>query len=374
MFTTLLSPFRSDLAVYITGEHILIGTQTELLAKQSTCVAVQADTRRVLAVGDEAFKMKGKEPPNIEVVQPYQGGSIHDVDIAEAGIRYLLKKHMPRKLIPPRVVISGQMNSETAKRALKSAFTRAGVSEVMLLETAMAAAIGIGLKIEEPTFHFIMNIESEWMEIAVISLAGVAARASQPIGFADILQDISIYSTEALGISPSLNDLEQSLRSRGFDKDCELIGWEAWVDSFENGMEEVRSINSENMGKACTPTLLRIREAVKTALEQLNKEKRILAGNMTIHLTGEYSNIPGFAELLGRKLQRNVKVSKKSTEAGYHGTASILKELNDLIPYVTAKKGNRSRKCQLGSKQAARHCAHRSLAFAFILNHTKTLT
>lgn len=337
MLSSLLRPFRSDIAVYITGERILIGTQNQLLVKQSTCVAIHNETKRVLAVGDEALAMKGKEPSNIVVVQPYNGGSIHDIDIAESGFRYFFKKYIRGKLIPPRVVVCGQMNSETAKRALKETITRAGAREVMLLESAMAAAIGMGLKVEDATYQVIMNVEKDWIEIAVISLAGVAAKTSKPIGFYDLLQDISIYASETIGISPNLESLEHSIRKQGFEHDCDLMGWESWIDSFENGKEAVATIDTVSMSKACTPTLLRIREAFKVTLEQLSKEKRMLAGNTTIHLTGEYSNIPGFTRLLSRKFQQTVATSSKSTEAAYHGTATLLAELSNLIPFVAAK-------------------------------------
>lgn len=227
MISSFLKLFRSNLAVYLSGERILIGSQAGLLAKESTCVALHAATRRVLAVGSEAQKMKGKEPGNITVVQPFQGGAIHDFDIAEAAFRYFLKKHAPRTLIAPRIVVCGQLKSETAKRALKDAFTHAGAREILLLETSMA--------------------------------------------------------------------------------------------------------------KACAPTLLRIREAFKEMLEQLPKEKRSLVANATIHLTGDYSSVPGLAQLLEKRIQRSFKVSPKSDEAAYHGTASILQELNELLPYVSSK-------------------------------------
>ena len=337
MISSFLKLFRSNLAVYLSGERILIGSQAGLLAKESTCVALHAATRRVLAVGSEAQKMKGKEPGNITVVQPFQGGAIHDFDIAEAAFRYFLKKHAPRTLIAPRIVVCGQLKSETAKRALKDAFTHAGAREILLLETSMAAAIGIGLKVEEANFHVIMNLERDWMEMAVMTLAGVAARASKPIGFADLLQDISIFACETLGMSPNLASLEESLRSRGFDRECELIGWEAWIDSLENGREAARDLDTRTMAKACAPTLLRIREAFKEMLEQLPKEKRSLVANATIHLTGDYSSVPGLAQLLEKRIQRSFKVSPKSDEAAYHGTASILQELNELLPYVSSK-------------------------------------
>lgn len=342
MFSSFLSFLGADLAVYFSGERILIGTQTNLLANQACRVALHKATRKVLTVGDEALGMEGKEPDNIEVIQPFKNGTIQDFDSAEAALRYLVKKHAPRKLIPPRIVVCGQLSSDSAKRALKEVTVRAGAREVMLLETPMAAAMGVGLKIEEPAFHIIMNFERDWLEIAVTSLAGIAARATEPVGFTNLLQDISLYATEALGLSPNRSSLEATLRSTGFDSNCSLIGWEAWIDSLERGRERVSELNASAMTKACTPTLLRIRDTFKGMMDQLPKEKRMLLNAATIHLTGDFSGVPGVTELFSRRLDHRVKTYPNSTRAAYDGTAMVLSELNDLLPCMAAKIGSKT--------------------------------
>lgn len=334
MFSHFVNALRSDLALYVSSDRIYLGTHTKLLAEEAACIALHKDTRRALAIGNEALAMEGREPRNIEVVRPFRLGMVWDQDAAEACFRYLFKKHAPRKLVTPRLVLSGHCQGDAAKRAFKDTLTGAGASEVMLLEAGMAAAMGLGLKIEAPEFNIILNLERDWLEISVISLAGVAAQSFAPIGFADLLENIALYAHEALSLDPDLRSLEASVRSSGFTASAELIGWKTWTDSLENGSERAGSLSPEAIAQACAPTLLRLRRVLALTIEQLPKEKRMLLTAAPIHLAGGFSDVAGLPALLGQRLNRNVKTRPNSARAAYDGTAMVLAELNELIPFT----------------------------------------
>lgn len=337
MLTSLLSPFRSDLAIYVSSEHIYLGTHTKPLAKEATRIALHKSTRRVLAVGNEALDMEGKEPGNIVVERPFKLGMVWHEDSAEACFRYLLKKHTPRKLIPPRVVLCGNCHGHSAKRAFKDALTHAGAREVLLLETTMAAAIGLGIKVEKPEFNIVLHLERDWLEIAVISLAGVAAHCFEPIGFDSLLADIALYANDVLKLEPDLPSLEATVRSNGFSADTNLVGWKAWIDSIEQGKELAAALSPEALAQACAPTLLRIRRAFSQTLLQLPREKRLLVTVAPIHLTGAFSDLRGLPALLSQRLGHNVQSHPNSAQAAYDGAATVLSELDDLTPLANPR-------------------------------------
>lgn len=338
MLSILLNRFSNDVALYVSGEYLLYGSDSKQHTDMPAYISLQTFTNRVLACGAEAKAMYGKEPDNIKTLRPFRMGAPWHTDEAEALVRYLMKKHSSSSLIPPRVVVTGSMASEAAKMAFKNLLTNAGARDVMLLETPMAAAIGLGLKVEEANLQTVLHIERDWMEISVISLAGNLAKQFEPIGFDNFLSDITIYSVESSNFRPDPESLSALLKSEGFDPSQTICGWEAWSASFETGRETTSHLNGKSFVKSCSPTFLRIREAYFKCIEQLPKEKRILLNAAPIHLTGEYANIAGLSDLLTKNLGRTVIAHQNSRNAAFEGTVQILSELKDLIPYVTHKK------------------------------------
>ncbi|MBW1636466.1 MAG: rod shape-determining protein, partial [Deltaproteobacteria bacterium] len=142
-----------------------------------TVVAVRQDRRvsKVLAVGQEAKMMLGKTPGNITAIRPIKDGVIADFEVTEAMLRYFINKvHNRRTLVHPRIIISVPSGiTQVEKRAVKESAESAGAREVYLIEEPMAAAIGAGLPITEPTANMIIDIGGGTTEVAVISLAGI---------------------------------------------------------------------------------------------------------------------------------------------------------------------------------------------------------
>jgi rod shape-determining protein MreB len=184
----LLGMFSNDLAIDLGTANTLIYVKSEgIVSNEPSVVAVQKDARggrRVLAVGAEAKKMLGRTPGSIVAIRPLKDGVIADFEITEAMLRYFIQKiHNRKTLVRPRIIICVPFGiTEVEKRAVKESAESAGAREVYLIEEPMAAAIGAGLPITEPTGNMIVDIGGGTTEVAVISLKGVVFSKSVRVG------------------------------------------------------------------------------------------------------------------------------------------------------------------------------------------------
>lgn len=181
----MFSPFHSlfgwlsnDLAIDLGTANIVVfvkGKGIVLCEPSVVAVRQEGNVSRVLAVGQEAKMMLGKTPGNITAIRPMRDGVIADFEVTEAMLRYFIKKaHNRRTLVHPHIVISVPSGiTQVEKRAVKDSAMSAGAREVYLIEEPMAAAIGAGLPVTEPTASMIVDIGGGTTEVAVISLKGI---------------------------------------------------------------------------------------------------------------------------------------------------------------------------------------------------------
>lgn len=177
-FNALLGWLSNDLAIDLGTANTLVYVKGKgIVLREPSVVAIRRDGRanKVLAVGKEAKMMLGRTPGNIVAIRPIKDGVIADFEVTEAMLRYFINKvHNRRTLVHPRIIISVPSGiTQVEKRAVKESAESAGAREVYLIEEPMAAAIGAGLPITEPTANVIVDIGGGTTEIAVISLAGI---------------------------------------------------------------------------------------------------------------------------------------------------------------------------------------------------------
>src|ERR671915_814640 len=173
---SLLSLFSSDLAIDLgTANTCVYAKGRGIVVNEPSMVAVNKVTGRVEAVGKEAKEMLGRTPGNIVAIKPMKDGVIADFDVTEKMLTYFIKKaHNGNVWVRPRIIIGVPSEiTQVEKRAVKDSAYRAKASEVHLIEEAMAAAIGAGLPITEPSGNMIVDIGGGTTDIAVISLAGI---------------------------------------------------------------------------------------------------------------------------------------------------------------------------------------------------------
>ena len=189
MLDSLLGFFSNDLAIDLGTANTLIYVKNEgIVCNEPSVVAVQQKNgrggKKVLAVGAEAKKMLGRTPGSIVAIRPLKDGVIADFEITEAMLRYFIHKvHNRRTLVRPRIIIGVPFGiTEVEKRAVRESAESAGAREVYLIEEPMAAAIGAGLPITEPTGNMIVDIGGGTTEVAVISLSGIVFSRSVRVG------------------------------------------------------------------------------------------------------------------------------------------------------------------------------------------------
>ena len=175
-FNYILGLFSNDMGIDLGTANTLIYVKGEgVVLCEPSVVAIEKDTNRVVAVGDEAKKMLGRTPGNIIAIRPMKDGVISDFEITEAMLKYFIKKvHRRRVLVRPAIVIAIPSGiTEVEKRAVRDSAERASARSVELIEEPKAAAVGVGLPVEEAAGNMIIDIGGGTTELAVISLGGL---------------------------------------------------------------------------------------------------------------------------------------------------------------------------------------------------------
>jgi rod shape-determining protein MreB len=200
MLDSVFGLFSNDLAIDLGTANTLVYVKDKgIVCNEPSVVAVQQRNERVgkkvLAVGAEAKKMVGRTPGNIVAIRPLKDGVIADFEITEVMLRYFIQKvHNHRALVRPRIIIGVPFGvTEVEKRAVRESAKSAGAREVYLLEEPLAAAIGAGLPITEPTGSMIVDIGGGTTEVAVISLAGIVFARSIRVGGDKMDESVAQY-------------------------------------------------------------------------------------------------------------------------------------------------------------------------------------
>jgi rod shape-determining protein MreB and related proteins len=273
---SVLSIFSNDLAIDLgTANTLVFGKERGIIVREPSIVAVNKLTNRVEAVGTEAKEMLGRTPGNIVAIRPMKDGVIADFDVTEKMLDYFIKKaHGRRFLVKPRIVISVPSEiTQVEKRAVKDSALRAGATEVYLIEQAMAAAIGAGLPITDPTGNMIVDIGGGTTDVAVISLAGIVYSRSVRVAGNEMDDAIIQYIKRKYNLLIGERTAEQVKMAIGsaFPLDEEMTIEIKGRDLVE-GVPKTLVISDEEIREALSETVATIIEAVRVALERTPPE------------------------------------------------------------------------------------------------------
>ncbi len=271
--------FSNDLAIDLGTANTLVYMKGRgIVLREPSVVAVRKDGRgisKVLAVGKEAKMMLGRTPGNIEAVRPLKDGVIADFEITEAMLRHFIRKaHNRRTLVRPRIIVCVPSGiTQVEKRAVRESAESAGAREVFLIEEPMAAAIGAGLPITEPTCNMVVDIGGGTTEVAVISLAGIVYSNSTRVGGDKmdeaILQHIKRKYNLLIGITTS-EVIKTSIGNAHPSDQIETI--EVKGRDLVTGIPKILTIDSEEIRESISEQVEAIVEAVHLALEQTPPE------------------------------------------------------------------------------------------------------
>ncbi len=279
MLSSFFGIFSSDLAIDLGTANTLVYVDGKgIIINEPSVVAVQSSpngTKRVLAVGTEAKQMLGKTPGNIVAIRPMKDGVIADFEVTEAMLRHFITKvHRRRKWVRPRTVICVPSGiTPVERRAVKESAESAGAREVYLIEEPMAAGIGAGLPITEPTGNMVVDIGGGTTEVAVISLAGIVFSRSVRVGGDKIDEAIIQYIRRKYNMMIGERMAEQIKIQIGAAAPLEEP--EVMVIKGRDtvaGVPQVLEINSEEVREALTEPVNAILDAVRVALERTPPE------------------------------------------------------------------------------------------------------
>ena len=274
MFDWLYDLFSNDLAIDLGTANTLIYVKGKgIVSSEPSVVAVQKDSRgsrRVLAVGKDAKEMLGRTPGSIVAIRPMRDGVIADFEITEAMLRYFIQKaHNRRTLVRPRIIICVPYGiTEVEKRAVRESAEAASAREVYLIEEPMAAAIGAGLPITEPSGNMIVDIGGGTTEVAVISLAGIVYSKSIKCGGDKMDEAITNHIKRKYNLLVGERTAENIKCSIGtaFPTD-EVMTMEVKGRDLISGIPKTITINSDEVREALSEPVNAIVDAVRHALE-----------------------------------------------------------------------------------------------------------
>jgi rod shape-determining protein MreB len=341
IFDWLYGLFSNDLAIDLGTATTLIYVKGKgIVSCEPSVVAVQRDSRggkKVLAVGREAKEMLGRTPGNIQAVRPLRDGVIADFEITEAMLRYFIARaHNRRTLVKPRIIICVPFGiTEVEKRAVKESAEGAGAREVHLIEEPMAAAIGAGLPITEPSGNMVVDIGGGTTEVAVISLAGIVYSQSVRVGGDKMDESIMAYMKRKYNMAIGEQTAERIKITIGNAYPLEhQLTMEVKGRDLVAGIPKTVLVNSDEIRDSLSEPTNAIVEAVLVALERTPPELAADIVDKGIVLTGGGSLLKNLDVLLREETGLPVMVCDDPISAVVLGSGKALDHL-ELLKEVT---------------------------------------
>jgi len=333
----LIGLFSNDLAIDLGTANTLVYVKGRgIILNEPSVVAVKKDARggsKVLAVGKEAKMMLGRTPGNINAVRPLKNGVIADFEITEAMLRHFIRKaHNRRTLVRPRIIVCVPSGiTQVEKRAVRESAESAGARNVFLIEEAMAAAIGAGLPITEPTCNMVVDIGGGTTEVAVISLAGIVYSNSTRVGGDKmdeaILQHIKRKYNLLIGITTS--EVIKTTIGNAYPSD-QIETIEVKGRDLLTGIPKILTIDTEEIREAISEQVETIVEAVHTALEQTPPELSADIVDSGIILTGGGALLKGLDVRLKEETKLPITITEDPLSTVVLGAGKALDNISIL--------------------------------------------
>ncbi len=342
MFNRLIGKFSNDMAIDLGTANTLVYVKGKgIVLSEPSVVAVRTDNRaknRILAVGAEAKRMLGRTPGNIVAIRPIKDGVIADFEVAEAMLRHFIRiVHNRRSLIRPRIIICVPSGiTQVEKRAVKESAESAGAREVFLIEEPMAAAIGAGLPITDPTCNMVVDIGGGTTEVAVISLAGIVYSRSIRVGGDKMDEAIVQYIKRKynLLIGERTAELIKTNIGNAYPNPENIETIEVKGRDLVSGIPKILAIDSEEIRVAIAEQIESIVETVKTALEQTPPELAADIVDTGIVMTGGGALLKNLDKLLREETSLPITVTDDPLSTVALGSGKVLEEIK-LLREVT---------------------------------------
>jgi rod shape-determining protein MreB and related proteins len=328
----LLSRFSRDMGIDLGTANTLVHVRGRgILLREPSVVAIDIETKKVLAVGEEAKRMLGRTPGTIQAIRPLKDGVIADFDQTEKMIRYFIARvHRRTSFAAPRVVVGVPSGvTEVEERAVKEAAKKAGAKEAYTVEEPMAAAIGAGLPVAEPTGSMIVDIGGGTTEVAVISLGGIVTSRSIRVAGDELDEAIINFVRRAYNLHIGDRTAEKAKFEVG---SAYAIGPERTMEvrgrDLISGLPRSCTITSTEISEAIQEPINAIVEAVKVTLEGTPPELSADIYERGIVLAGGGALLEGLDHLIARETSMPVHIAEDPLSCVVIGTGKVLEALD----------------------------------------------
>jgi rod shape-determining protein MreB len=337
-FRSFFSIFSSDLAIDLgTANTLVFAEGRGIVVREPSIVAVNKITNKVEAVGSAAKDMLGRTPGNIVAIRPMKDGVIADFEVTERMLDYFIKKAHGRSLfVRPKIVISVPSDiTQVEKRAVKDSALQAGASEVFIIEQAMAAAIGSGLPITEPTGNMIVDIGGGTTDVAVISLAGIVYSKSVRVASNEMDEAIIQYVKRKYNLLIGERTAEQIKIEIGsaYPLD-EPLTMEIKGRDLVEGVPKTLTLTDAEVREALAETVGIILDAVRVALERTPPELSADIMDKGIVLTGGGSMLKNLDRRLREETGLPIAIAEEPLSSVALGTGAMLADV-DLLRKIS---------------------------------------
>ena len=325
---------NKDIGIDLGTANILVTVKDKgIVLNEPSVVAIDRKNGEILATGHEAKEMLGRTPNQIKAVRPMKDGVIADFTATQLMLKNIIKKICSRYNIGrPRVVVGVPSGiTEVEERAVEESIIQAGAREVFLIEEPMAAAIGAGLDVAEPTGNIIVDIGGGTTEVAVISLGGIVVSHSLKVAGDELDEDIVNYVKREMGLAIGLTTAEQIKLQIGCASPLMTeMSMEDRGRDLTNGLPRNITINSTQAEEAMRDSVNEIVEIVKATLEKTPPELASDIIEKGIVLAGGGALIKNLDKLISSKTDMPVYVAEDPLDCVVKGTGKTLEDLERL--------------------------------------------
>jgi len=333
VFDKMLGNFSRDLGIDLGTANTLVFVKGEgIVLREPSVVAIEKNTSRVLALGEEAKGMLGRTPGNIIAVRPMRDGVIADFEITEMMLRHFIKKvHNRHHLVRPRIVIgvpSGITGVE--KRAVLDAAMHAGAREAYLIEEPMAAAIGANLPISDPAGSMIVDIGGGTTEVAIISLGGIVVAKSIRVAGDEMDEAIVSHCRKNYNLLIGERTAEEIKIEVGSAYPVEETSLEVRGRDLVTGLPKTFTLTSTEIRDALSEPISIVVDAVRMTLEKTPPELAADIMDRGVVMAGGGSLLRGLDSHLTQETEMTVFVVDDPLSCVAYGTGKVLEEIDIL--------------------------------------------
>lgn len=316
----------ASVLVYIKGKGIVL--------QEPSVVAIDRNTNKILAVGEEARLMLGRTPGNIVAIRPLREGVISDYEVTEKMLRYFIDKAVGRRrLFKPRMIVCVPSGvTEVEKRAVKDAANNAGARNTQLIEEPIAAAIGAGLDITKASGNMVIDIGGGTSDIAVISLGGIVVSTSIKVAGDKFDEAIVRYMRKKHNVMIGERTAEELKINVGtaFPRE-DQVKMEVRGRNLISGLPKTIEVTSEEMLEALAEPVSAIADAVHSVLERTPPELSADISDRGIVMTGGGSLLNGLDKLISKRTNIPVYIAEDAVSCVALGTGKSLDNFDVLI-------------------------------------------